>query len=86
MGPNGDPPKPDDENDIDGCACGAGIPSGEAVPDSDLPAATGGVAVLAKPGADEDHVDGCLIGAQHGDITSDEDLPASSGGVAWHSH
>jgi hypothetical protein len=73
---------PADDGEVDGCASGADIGAADITPDEQLPAASGGVAALPQPDADEDHADGCAPAVDAAGVTTDHELPAAAGGGA----
>ncbi len=72
---------PDTHEHDDNCVCDIDLTAEEVVPDSDLPAASGGVAAAqGHMGADD--ADGCDLDFNDSEPTTDEDLPVAIGGVA----
>ena len=75
-----------EEDHIDGCACE--IHESDATPDSELPPAKGGVAIIqgkrqkvATAHPDND-IDGCDVEVLESEATPDPALPSAKGGVA----
>ena len=70
-----------DEENVDACTCGIELQESEATPDTQLPAATGGVIIAPGESRDEDDGDGCDVVLNGIEATTDEELPAATGGV-----
>jgi hypothetical protein len=73
--------EPHDE-DLDFCTCDIEIDASEATPDTDLPAAGGGLESSAEAALGGEEADGCEVGFDGAEGMTDEDLPPSAGGVA----
>lgn len=70
------------EDDIDGCLCGINIDEIDAVDDKDLPAASGGVTIIADAvSGDETATSSADFEIDEAEATPDEQLPAVVGGV-----
>jgi hypothetical protein len=69
------------EDGVDSCACSITISQADITPDSELPAAAGGVESAGEQLGAE-HLDGCDLDFHGGTPTKDEDLPAAFGGVS----
>jgi hypothetical protein len=74
------PGTPDGHEHGDSCVCDIALRDDEITSDSDLPAASGGVAAAQRHhGTDE--ADGCDLEFNDAEPTADEDLPVAAGGV-----
>ena len=69
------------EDNVDACTCGIELQESEATPDTQLPAATGGVVIAIEESPDEDEIDGCDAVPNDTKATTDEELPAATGGI-----
>jgi hypothetical protein len=72
----------EDEDRVDSCLCGVKFNESDAVSDTDLPPAAGGVQAAVDKHDNEDGVDGCNVDFNGNDVTTDRELPVASGGVA----
>ena len=70
-----------DEGGVDGCVCDVKFNQSDALPDSELPPASGGVQAAAEKRGDEDRIDGCDVKFNANQLTTDQELPAAAGGV-----
>jgi hypothetical protein len=72
----------DAEDDTDGCLCNIKFDDLDAVDDRDLPAAAGGVGIIADAGGDDGgESKGADFQFSDLDMTPDEDLPPAAGGI-----
>ena len=71
-----------DEDHIDACICDIEISESDITPDSELPAAQGGVEATAEQDDTSDEIDGCDVEFTKADATPDDELPVAIGGVA----
>jgi len=70
------------EDHIDACVCDIAVSDSEAMPDSELPVAQGGVEARAMPDGAGEEIDGCDVEFTEADALADEELPTAVGGIA----
>lgn len=67
----------EDEDHVDGCTCNVEFDESDALSDTELPLAAGGV----QAADEEDGIDGCDVDFNGTDATTDEELPIAVGGM-----
>ena len=70
-----------DDDRVDGCVCDVKFNRSDALSDSELPQASGGVKAAVEKRDDEDGIDGCDVKFNTNQLTTDRELPAAAGGV-----
>ena len=70
-----------DEEGVDGCVCDVKFNQSDALSDSELPPASGGVQAAVEKRGDEDSIDGCDVKFNANQLITDQELPAAAGGV-----
>jgi hypothetical protein len=77
MEDTGAPHVHEDEDHVDGCTSNVEFDERDALSDTELPLAAGGV----QAADEEDGIDGCDVDFNGTDATTDEELPIAVGGM-----
>lgn len=81
MEDTGAPHVHEDEDHVDGCTCDVEFDESDALSDTELPLAAGGVQAADEEHDDEDSIDGCDADFNGTDATTDKELPVAVGGM-----
>jgi hypothetical protein len=71
----------EDEDQVDGCTSDVEFDESDALSDTELPLAAGGVQAADEEHGDEDGIDGCDADFNGTDATTDKELPIAVGGM-----